>query len=157
MISPAPDGLNGLAYLGTPYTQYRDGLHPAFVCACKLVGALLRNGIVAYSPIVHMHMVAHYSNLDLVDHEFWMAADLPMMQKADYMIVAQMEGWAKSKGIAAEVEFFERAGKPIWDLDPLTMMLSLRKRKRPPRERYEGVSESEHKRRKNAYLHGEPP
>jgi hypothetical protein len=154
MITPAPPGL---AYLGTPYTHYPHGTHVAFILACKLVGKLLRAGITAYSPIVHTHMVALYSSIDPLDHEFWMAVDLPMMRAADYLIVAQMAGWEESKGISAEIKFFEREGKPIWDLDPLTMMMALRKRKPPERERHEGIAESEHKRRANAYLHGEPP
>jgi hypothetical protein len=154
MISPVP---TGLAYLATPYTVYRDGPSQAFVDACKLSGRLIRAGFKIYSPIVHTHPIAFYGSLDPLDHQFWMEFDLPMLHAADYLIVAQMRDWGKSKGIAAEVSFFEHAGKPIWDLDPLTMMMALRKRKPPERERYEGVSEGEHKRRKNAYLHGEPP
>jgi len=50
-----------------------------------------------------------------------------MMARCDSLIVAHMDGWAESKGIAHEVEFFAKAGKPIFDLNPTTLFMEKRK------------------------------
>jgi hypothetical protein len=49
-----------------------------------------------------------------------------MMTRCDVLIVAHMTGWQESKGIAHEIDFFERANKSIYDLNPTTLMMHRR-------------------------------
>jgi hypothetical protein len=49
-----------------------------------------------------------------------------MMRVCDVLIVVHMESWDTSKGIAMEVEHFERSGKPIFDMDPETLVMTRR-------------------------------
>jgi hypothetical protein len=116
-----------LAYLATPYTRYVHGLSGAFRDAARLAGRLLRrSAIKVYSPICHTHPIAVHGGVPAHDHDIWLPFDELMMARCDILIVAHMDGWAESKGIAHEVEFFTRAGKPVFDLEPATLMMSRR-------------------------------
>jgi hypothetical protein len=112
-----------LAYLATPYSKWALGLEDAFIQAAKLAARLLTSGIKVYSPIAHTHPLAIYGNLDPLDHSIWLPFDEAMMTAAATLIVAHMDGWDTSRGIAHEIAFFERTEKPIFDLDPLSLTM----------------------------------
>jgi Domain of unknown function (DUF1937) len=114
---------SSLAYLATPYSKYPTGPHGAFFDAARLAGKLLLAGVNVYSPIAHTHPIGLYSGMDILDLKIWLPVDELMMERCDILIVARMAGWETSSGIAHEIEFFERAGKPIFDLDPDTMKM----------------------------------
>ncbi len=116
----------GLAYLATPYSRYHLGISQAFIDAAKLAARLMLSGIKIYSPIAHTHPIATYGRIDPHDHNIWLPFDEAMMTVCDTLIVAQMEGWDKSFGISCEIEFFEKARKPIFDLDPASMQMTRR-------------------------------
>jgi hypothetical protein len=61
-----------------------------------------------------------------MDHAIWLPFDEAMMTRCDVLIVAHMTGWQESKGIAHEIDFFERANKSIYDLNPTTLMMHRR-------------------------------
>lgn len=107
-----------LIYVGTPYSKWADGLDAAFVEASKLTARLMQAGLKVYSPIAHTHPLAVYGNIDPLDHSIWLPFDGAMMDKADAMIVAMMDGWETSKGVRHEIEVFTEAGKPVFFLNP---------------------------------------
>ncbi len=109
-----------LAYLATPYTNYVEGRDAAFVAACKIAASLIEKDVGVYSPIAHGHPIAVHGRLDPLNHAMWIAFDELMMERCDTLIVAFLPGWQVSKGIAHEIEFFQKAGKKIWGLDPST-------------------------------------
>lgn len=113
----------GLAYLATPYSLYQGGLERAWVDACKFTAGLIAAGIRVYSPIAFTHGVAIHGGLDPLDLDLWLPFDETMMAKADSLIVARMQGWDTSKGIAHEIQVFADARKPIFDLDPETLKM----------------------------------
>ena len=100
-------------YLGTPYTLYPLGREEAFRMACRVAARLLRAGIDVVSPIAHSHSIAVHGDIDPKDGEFWLRADWPLMEAAKGLIVYQAQGWRESVGLRKEIEYFERAGKPI--------------------------------------------
>ena len=116
-----------LGYLGTPYTLFPPALTRAFILAARLAARLLKVGIKVYSPIAHTHPIAIHGGLDPRDHAIWIPFDRLMMARCDILIVAHMDGWAESKGIAHEVEFFAKANKPIFDLEPATLFMEKRR------------------------------
>jgi len=135
---------DALCYLATPYSRYFDGdLERAFVDASKLAAKLLLAGVKVYSPIAHTHPLAIHGNLDPLDHSIWLPFDEAMMDAAHILIVAHMDGWQESKGVAHEIEFFEKRGKPIYDLDPVTMTMAKRLRAGNPPLAF-GKTPSEH-------------
>ena len=102
-----------LCYLATPYFKYEGGIHLAFVEASRYAAKLLEVGVKVYSPIAHTHPLAIYGNIDPLDHGIWIPFDEAMMDAAEALLVAEMPGWRESKGIRHEIDYFERAGKPV--------------------------------------------
>jgi hypothetical protein len=116
-----------LAYLATPYRKYPGGPEAAFIAAAKLAALLSRAGIKVYSPIAHCHPSAVHAGLGLHDRSIWWPLDQAQLRSADVLIVAQLPTWEESHGMAEEIRFFEREGKPIYDLDPATLGMVRRK------------------------------
>ena len=113
-------------YLATPYSKYQHGIKRAFIDAATLTAKLLKNGVHVYSPIVHMHPVAIYGDINPFAHNIWLPANGVMMECCQTLFVARLEGWDVSKGVAYEIAAFALAGKPIYDLDPETLVPNLR-------------------------------
>jgi nucleoside 2-deoxyribosyltransferase len=113
----------GLVYLATPYSKFPDGMEAAFIEAAMLAGRLLLAGVKVYSPIAHTHPIAVYANINPLDHKIWLPFDEAMMEAADALVVAEMRSWSTSFGIAHEIEYFTRADKPVFYLDPERLVL----------------------------------
>ncbi len=107
-----------LSYLATPYTKYPGGIEVAFEHATKLAARLLQAEFKVYSPIAHTHPIATYGQLDPLDHSIWLSFDEAMLSACASLLVAQLDGWRDSYGVAQEIKFFLRAGKPIYLLNP---------------------------------------
>lgn len=119
---------DGYLYLGSPYSKYPaqlGSMDGAFRDICKISGAFVQHGISAFSPIAHTHPIAMHGCLDPLDHKVWLQVDGPMMRCARGMVVATMEGWEDSFGLAHEIAHFETAGKPIIYLDKMWIWLAL--------------------------------
>ena len=115
-----------LAYLGSPYTKYKAGLPRAFTDVAELCARLVGRGLHIFSPIVHAHPIAMHGGLDPLDLTIWYPWCRVMMDRSDILIVAHMEGWQESAGLRFEVDHFERAHKPIYDLNPATLTMTKR-------------------------------
>lgn len=122
------DAFTQIAYLATPYSKFERGLDAAFREACVLTARLIKTGIAVYCPVVQSHFLAIHGNIDPLDQEFWGKFNLPMLRVCRTLIVAHMNGWDQSTGIAQEIEFFEKRARPIFDLDPHDPCLKMVKR-----------------------------
>lgn len=111
----------GLVYVASPYTLFPAGQDAAFQEAAMLTARLLTLGVKCFSPICHSHPIAQYGCLDALDGDFWLDADEPFMEASDACAVAMLESWEASDGIAREIEFFLKAMRPVWKLDPATL------------------------------------
>lgn len=119
-----------LAYLATPFTKYPHGIDAAVVDATRLAGNLLASGINVYAPIPYCAALARQHGFDMLALPFWLPLEEAMCLACDVLIVARLDGWAESEGIAREVERFVRSGKSIYDLDPQSMRMTRRGRER---------------------------
>ncbi len=104
---------DGYWYLATPYSKYPGGLDAAFNAACKVAAKLIGKGELIYSPIAHTHPIASKSWLDPSDHDIWLRLDEPLMHGAKGIIVAKLPTWEISFGVAFEIDWFTKAGRPI--------------------------------------------
>ena len=112
-----------LAYLATPYSRFPRGQNRAYIEACELAGRLILAGINVFSPIAHSHGIALAAHIDPLDQRFWNDFDAVFLEKCDTLIVAHMDGWDQSSGIAHEIAEFQKAGKSVFDLDPATLQM----------------------------------
>ncbi len=116
---------SALVYLATPYTL-TPSIERAFEQACQIAARLSMSGLTVFSPIAHSVTLAKVAGLDHRDPAVFAALNNKMLRHAEVLIVVLMEGWQDSDGVKEEVAFFERAHKPIFDCDPLTLMMTRR-------------------------------
>lgn len=115
-----PDKLknDGLFYLATVYSKHPKGIHIAYRDACRLAARLMNIGVDVYSPIAHTHGMAVHGKVAPLDHSIWLKFDAKMMERCDALLVAKMDTWEASFGIAHEIGEFKRSQKSIFYLDP---------------------------------------
>ena len=114
--------IQGYWYLATPYSKWLWGLEEANTEAQKLAAALLSIGVKVYSPIAHTHGIAAYvTGVDKRDHDFWLAADKPLLDAAGGLLIADLRGWRDSKGVTLEIQWAKEQKKPYWLLNPVTL------------------------------------
>lgn len=65
-----------------------------------------------------------HGDLPAVDHGYWEDSNLPFIDFCGGLIVAKLEGWDQSIGIAGEIHAFKTAHKPILYCDPETLELA---------------------------------
>lgn len=140
-----------LAYLATPFSRVPNQRW-AHQEACRIAGQLMRSGLHVFCPIAHSMEVCRYGGIDMLDEQFWRQQNDVVLPKCDVLVVAHMKGWDASDGVAHEIDYFTKARKPIWDLDPPSLTMTKRKPVAPVRERYEGLSPDEMRRIANSYL-----
>ncbi len=110
--------VEGFYYLASPYSEYAKGRDRAFEDVNMVAADLMRHGFCVYAPISHGHPISETGGLDQEDFAFWMRQCHPMMDAAEGLIVARLEGWDTSKGVIEEIETFQKAGKPVFYVDP---------------------------------------
>lgn len=116
-------------YLGTAYSKYPGGRDAAYDVACHAAGRLLAQDIPIFCPITMCHGPAEAvgynsdTGVGLNPHtapegvpDPWAARLAPFVRNAMGMFVLEMQGWDESVGLAAEIEEFRAAGKPILHL-----------------------------------------
>lgn len=94
-----------LTYLASPYSHCDPAVREARYQLAVLVSAeLIKRGLLVYSPIVHCHPIGLALDAP-ADFNTWSAHCLHMLSKADKMIVLKADGWEKSKGVNAEIQW----------------------------------------------------
>jgi uncharacterized protein DUF1937 len=102
----------GYWYLASVYSKWAPRLDETCDLVSRLAGKFITAGVPVFSPIAHSHTIAMAAGIDPLSHEIWMPADKPMVDNVVGMIVAKMEKWWTSKGIAQEIIWFTEHGKP---------------------------------------------
>jgi len=91
-------------YIGNPYSGTPEQIKERFAIVEHFTAQAMKQGHVVFSPIVHCHEIAAKHGLP-TDFKFWDTYCLGMLDKADKMIVLEMDGWKESKGLQAEIVF----------------------------------------------------
>jgi len=103
---------NGFIYLACPYTHADDVVQQARFC--KLItaaSALMMLGYTVHAPVLSGVPVATFGNVENT-HEFWMQQDLPLLAKANEMLILTLEGWQDSAGITEEIWYADTLDLP---------------------------------------------
>lgn len=101
-------------YLATPYSKYKDGLEAANAMASRHAAEFIKMKFPVFCPIAHSHSISVHGGLTAKDHGIWMPLDYAFCDAAFALVVALEEGWETSYGVQKEIQFFERAKKPIY-------------------------------------------
>ena len=104
-----------IIYLCTPYSHPDDAVREKrFDISCEVAAWVMGQGHTVFCPIAHSHPIADYLAPELLlDHEFWMRQDLPLLAKADEVWVYPSDAADVSRGVAREVAEAERLGIPV--------------------------------------------
>ena len=109
-----------IVYLATPYTHPDARIREArFQISCKVAAWVMAQGHTVFCPIAHSHPIAAYLPAELLmDHQFWMGQDLPLLLRASELWVYPHDAADVSKGVAREVAEAEKLGIPVKYIHP---------------------------------------
>ena len=104
-----------LVYIATSYSHSDPAVRLAnFQRANKLAAWAMIRGHTVFSPISHSVPIAEYLPPELLlDHDWWMAMDLPILRLCDEMIVCPPDAALTSRGVAREVEEAKACNIPV--------------------------------------------
>lgn len=112
----------GYSYLASPYSvKHPISAHQALLLrlkryerVCKMAAELMKNGENIFCPIAHSHAIETIGMPgEIYGQDFWLKQDFSVLQHAKELIVFKMDGWDKSSGVAAEIEFAKENNIPI--------------------------------------------
>lgn len=94
--------------------------------AVRATWALTRQGHIVFSPIVHSHPLAEHGLPG--DWPFWERIDRAFLERADELLVLQLDGWRESVGVGREIAIATELGKPVgfieaWALEWRTALI----------------------------------
>jgi len=102
-------------YLASPYSHKDPAIREArFHASCEAAAALMARGRLVFCPVAHSHSIAQYLPAETVcDFDFWMLQDLPILARAQRLIVLMLDGWRESRGLNREICFAVQHGIPV--------------------------------------------
>jgi hypothetical protein len=103
----------GFWYIASPYSKFQTGMTDAWSLACQASGWLTLRGVCVFSPIAHSHVIASECEIPAADHDIWLRADKPLLERSCGVIVLQIPGWWDSVGVRAEVEMADGLKLPV--------------------------------------------
>lgn len=102
-----------LFYLASPYSHPEQAVRDERfkVVQKATIDLLLEHNLFLFSPIAYNHPMVEF---DLpTDWNFWQEYDKAFVDHCDALVVLKIDGWEKSVGVAAEVEYSKEIGVPV--------------------------------------------
>ena len=107
-----------MIYLACPYSHLDSNVREyRFMKANQAAANLMRDGHIVYSPISHTHPIAMEGDLPL-DWSYWQSVDEFYIRLCEKVVVLELNGWQKSKGVQAEIEIARALDKPVEFIKP---------------------------------------
>ena len=111
-------------YLASPYTSRKKkkkdrGLEQdlRYGIALRATHKLHMQGLVVFSPIVHYHNIALYSNLPGT-YEYWKDVNATYIKRSNGLFVLTINGWKQSVGVQDEIKLARSLRLPVFYYDP---------------------------------------
>lgn len=102
------------AYLASPYTNDDKKIVEFRVKKTnKAAAELMSQGHIVFSPISHSHHMAMENDMPTT-FEFWKKQNHAFIDWCDGVYILELQGWKESKGVADEMEYAIKTGKPIY-------------------------------------------
>lgn len=109
-----------MIYLASPYSHPDPAVREhRFQQACRAAAALLRAGILTFSPVAHSVPIANCGLPTTWD--FWRQVDVEYLRHCDALVLLRLPGWERSVGVRAEIALARQWGMPVIELDPAAL------------------------------------
>ena len=108
--------MSKLTYLACPFSHPEEAVRFERIKKVDKFAAYLMHRMdrVVFSPITHSSRIAKYlPESYLLNVDFWMKQDIPILLKCDELAVFCLDGWRESKGIKKEIEIAKYVGMRI--------------------------------------------
>jgi len=106
-----------MIYICSPYSHADPAVREArFQAACRATAALIRQGKIVLSPVVHSHPLCRFGLPG--DWEAWQCQDLACLERCNEVLVLKLDGWQQSRGVQAEIAMARALGKPVSFIEP---------------------------------------
>jgi len=106
-----------MIYLASPYTHiHADVMEERYQDALDYMCYLMERQRWVFSPIVHCHELAKKHSLP-THYSYWKKYNYHMLMRCDELYVLGIDGWRSSKGVRAELEFWDACkhqGTVLW-------------------------------------------
>ncbi len=121
-----------LYYLASPYTApstlSKRHQHQLMLSRWREVTELATKLIFYYDldlilPITTSKVLKDHEPRLGTHWEYWKKTDTNLVLHSDGLIVAMMPGWKESIGVQAEIAIAKKVRKPVYYIDPITLML----------------------------------
>lgn len=97
-----------MIYLATPYWHSDPQVRALRKDkACRITAKLVEKGLTVFCPIAYGSAWRHELTVEW-NHDEWLRFDLRFLAMSSLLIVADMEGWRESRGVAEEIDFAAR-------------------------------------------------
>ena len=103
-------------YLASPFSGTKEQRADRERHARLATKAMVQAGLLVYSPIVHSAQLDAFG--DRCTYEQWRRTDEAMIDRLDLVVVLQIPGWDKSKGVSEEIRHAEEIGIPVYYMSP---------------------------------------
>ena len=101
-----------MIYLAQPYSHPDPAVRERrYEAACRATAALMRAGLIVFSPIAHSHPLTRYGLPG--DWQFWERYDRAHLEVCTCLAVLMLDGWKGSKGVQSEISIARQLGKPV--------------------------------------------
>ena len=101
-----------MIYLASPYSDADPEIEAArFDAVCRAAAALMRDGLIVFSPIAHSHPIARFGLPKT--WAFWSRYDSEILARCDELWVLMLPGWDRSQGVLAEMDLANKFGIPV--------------------------------------------
>ncbi len=106
-----------MIYFASPYSSPDPEIREwRYQQACPATAALMQQGLIVISPIVHSHpLVAHGLP---TSWEFWARIDREFLAHCDVLAVLMLPGWRDSVGVKEEIRLAQELGLPVVFIEP---------------------------------------
>ena len=103
-------------YLASPYTHEQYLVRALRArAAARAAGVLLKAGYLVFSPIVHGHLIAMYSEFPVpIDYSYWESLNKEFIIWSDVLYILTLDGWKDSIGIEREIEIARTYNKEVY-------------------------------------------
>ena len=109
--------MDKIIYIASPYSHLEKHVRDLrYLQVTDYVANLVIDGNIAFSPITFGHILSEHKDIP-TDFKFWESFCLTFLDRCNEMYILKIDGWDKSEGIKAEIDYCLKKSIPIKYID----------------------------------------